>query len=109
MYSASGLRDSPKSVTLMLIFSSLELYLPSMRMLHYQLLVLQGFQVAVDYLRLAATVQKVHRHCDLLGDRYAHLPRYLHLGAAVQQLEQVAALAVVDQQVVVVLLFGDCY
>jgi len=50
----------------------------------------------MDYLGLAAAMQKIHGDCDLLGDGDAGLPWNLYVCAAVQQLEQVSTLAVID-------------
>jgi len=63
----------------------------------------------MDDLGLAAIVQEIHCNGDLLCDDNAGLPWNFNISAAVQQLEQVSALAIVDEQVVLILLLRYGY
>lgn len=58
---------------------------------------------------LAGTMKKIHRHCDLLSNGDASAPGNLDVGATMKQLKQVAALAVVYHQEVLLELLGDSY
>lgn len=61
----------------------------------------------MDDLRLAI-MQIVHCNCNLYGNPDPGFPRDLDISASMEQLEEVATFAIVDEQIVFILLLRYC-